>query len=96
MGGACEDRERQAAMSDPRTEEGEGRDEPTAVGLPVLIGETPLPTWIDRYIVVGELGRGGMSVVVSAYDPELERKVAIKLVSARGRAASSATSGCSR
>ncbi len=35
---------------------------------------------IGRYVVLGSLGQGGMGVVVAAYDPELDRKVAIKLV----------------
>jgi eukaryotic-like serine/threonine-protein kinase len=35
---------------------------------------------IGRYIVTSQLGAGGMGVVLAAYDPELDRKVAIKLV----------------
>ena len=38
------------------------------------------PQRIGRYLVVDELGRGGMGVVYAAYDPELDRKVAIKLL----------------
>jgi hypothetical protein len=36
---------------------------------------------IGRFTVVGSLGRGGMGTVVSAHDPDLDRQVAIKLVS---------------
>ena len=35
---------------------------------------------LGRYLVLEQRGAGGMGVVYSAYDPELDRKVAIKLV----------------
>jgi tetratricopeptide (TPR) repeat protein len=35
---------------------------------------------LGRYIVTGRLGSGGMGVVYAAYDPELDRKLAIKLL----------------
>src|SRR5215831_6528498 len=64
-------------------------------------GPPPAPTTSDtglrkgaaigRYIVLGPIGRGAMGDVYAAYDPELDRKIAVKLL--RARAGASADAG---
>jgi predicted Ser/Thr protein kinase len=44
--------------------------------------------WIGRYKVVKKLGAGGMGAVYAAEDPELDRKVAIKLLHGTSETAS--------
>src|SRR5450432_326922 len=43
-------------------------------------GALPRGASIGRYVVLGLVGRGGMGEVYGAYDPELDRKVAVKLL----------------
>ncbi len=45
-------------------------------------GELEVLGRIGRFVPIECIGRGGMGVVWAAYDPELDRKVAIKLIAA--------------
>ena len=53
----------------------EDRSGEGSVLAPLTIGAR-----VGRYVILEWLGAGGMGVVYGAYDPELERRIAIKLL----------------
>ena len=67
------------------------------IGPPVATPEVRLERGasLGRYIILDRIGEGGMGVVYAAYDPELDRRVAIKLLQA-GAAGSQGTGGSER
>ncbi|HEX3904293.1 MAG TPA: serine/threonine-protein kinase, partial [Polyangia bacterium] len=71
---------------------------PTPPHAPVDPATTPLGrgSSIGRYVVLGLVGRGGMGEVYAAYDPELDRKVAVKLLRVKAGNGVSLTEGRQR
>jgi tetratricopeptide (TPR) repeat protein len=63
----------------------------TAGGNPEALGQSPLEALeragelargetVGRYVILNMVGRGGMGEVYAAYDPQLDRRVALKLL----------------
>ena len=50
----------------------------SAPGIAIVASTRPPP--IGRFVVLKVVGEGGMGVVYAAYDPTLDRKIAVKLV----------------
>ena len=56
-----------------------------ANGSPLVAARPPdRGDLVGRYVVLHQLGEGGMGVVYAAYDPELDRRLAVKVVRSSG------------
>ena len=79
-----------SADTDRDTESGSGQTTAeTGLARPLVADAAGSPalapgTALGRYVVIDCLGRGGMGVVYRAFDPELDRAVAVKLVGVGG------------
>ena len=47
-------------------------------GQPTRVAVDPLLNSLGRFVLDGEIGRGGMGCVFRGHDPELDRELAIK------------------
>ena len=52
-----------------------------------FIGQLTPGARVDRYQILGAVGRGGMGEVYAAYHPDLDRRIALKVVSESGATA---------
>ncbi|MDC0674159.1 serine/threonine-protein kinase [Nannocystis radixulma] len=87
-----EGREIQAsALEDTATRQRTPRPGTSLANAPTLLGdatprpqadapELPIGAEVGRYKITGRIGAGGMGVVYRAYDPQLDREIALKLL----------------
>ncbi|MDC0675579.1 serine/threonine-protein kinase [Nannocystis radixulma] len=64
----------------PRPDDDEGRALRRATARAALFGGEPEPVQVGRYTLLRQVGVGGMGTVFAAYDQQLGRTVAVKLM----------------
>src|SRR5207248_2557637 len=67
--------------------------DPAAAAPPTTGGILPRGASVGRYVIIEPLGAGQMGVVYAAVDPQLDRKIALKLVRPRDASAGSPDDG---
>ncbi len=72
------DRSSDAGLLGTATAPGDGEDGRATASKALARGAS-----LGRYIVVDTIGVGGTGIVYSAFDPDLDRKVALKLLRKR-------------
>ncbi len=55
------------------------RQETTSAKLSAPVKNSPPASYVGRFRIIRELGRGGYGIVFLAFDPRLERKIALKI-----------------
>ncbi len=70
-------------LRDGRLDDALERDRALAATEAALFGVPEAPVKFGRYVMLERIGAGGQGVVHAAYDPELDRRVAVKLLGTR-------------